>query len=177
MSQLRDDQLTARAATGDLQAFEALVRRYQLPIYRLCLRMLGNRADAEEAAQDTFLMAWRALSRFRGESLFSTWLYRIATNRCLKHLQRRLETDGPLPERASDYGNPEEELEADQRLRATTAAIGRLTPEQRAVFLLREVEGMQYGEIAAVMGITVSAVKSRLSRARVELANSLEAGS
>jgi RNA polymerase sigma-70 factor (ECF subfamily) len=174
VSEVNDHQLAARAGAGDLQAFEVLVRRYQLRIYRLCLRMIAERRDAEEAAQDTFLTAWRSMGRFRGESQFSTWLYRIATNRCLKHLQRRPDPAARLPERPSSHGNPEAELDADQQLRATTAAINRLTPEQRAVFLLRHVEAMNYDQIAAVMGITMSAVKSRLNRARVELAGSLE---
>ncbi len=166
--------LVARAVDGDLRAFEVLVRRHQRPIFRLCLGMLGDHRDAEEAAQDTFFMAWRAIGRFRGDSKFSTWLYRLATNRCLKHLGRRPAPSVELADRPGTHGNPEAELEADQRLRATAAAITQLTPQQRAPFLLREVDGLTYGEIAEVLGVTMTAVKSRLNRARVDLARTLD---
>jgi RNA polymerase sigma-70 factor (ECF subfamily) len=174
VSELREPQLVTRAAEGDVNAFEELVRRYQLPIYRLCLGMLGNRHDAEDAAQDAFLTAWRAVGRFRGESKFSTWLYRLAVNRCLRQLSRRPAPAGEITERAGSLGDPEAEFEAVERMGAIAAAVGRLTPEQRVPFILREVEGLTYNEIAEVLGVTMTAVKSRLNRARVELARLLD---
>jgi RNA polymerase sigma-70 factor (ECF subfamily) len=174
VSELREPQLVARAADGDLQAFEVLVRRYQLPIFRLCLGMLGNRHDAEDAAQDAFLTAWRAIGRFRGESKFSTWLYRLAVNRCLRHLARQTAQSDELTDRAGTLGDPEAEFEAVQRLEDIAAAVAKLTPEQRVPFILREVEGLTYNEIAEVLGVTMTAVKSRLNRARVELARLLD---
>lgn len=174
MSELREPQLVARAAEGDLGAFEELVRRHQLPIFRLCLGMLGNRHDAEDAAQDSFLTAWRAIGRFRGESKFSTWLYRLAVNRCLRQLSRRPARTEQLTDHVGSLGNPEGEFEAVERVEDIAAAVARLTPEQRVPFILREVEGLTYNEIAEVLGVTMTAVKSRLNRARVELARLLD---
>ena len=174
MSELSDPLLVARATEGDLAAFEVLVRRYQVRIFRLCLGMVGNHSDAEDAAQDVFFTAWRSIGRFRGDSQFSTWLYRVAVNRCLKHLGRRPPATHLIPERAGTLGNPEAELEADERLRATASALAELTVEQRTPLLLRDVEGLTYGEIAEVLGVTVTAVKSRLNRARVQMARTLD---
>ena len=174
VSELRDCLLVARAADGDLRAFEVLVRRYQLRIFRLCVGMLGNRNDAEDAVQETFFTAWRAIGRFRGEAKFSTWLYRIAANRCLKHLARQPTPIGHPTERAGNLGNPEAEFEARERLHVIAKAVDRLTPAQRAPLLLREVEGLTYAEVAQILGVTVPAVKSRLNRARVELARALD---
>jgi len=174
VSEPGEPMLVARAAGGDLQAFEALVRRYQLPIFRLCLGILGNRSDAEDAAQDTFFTAWRALGRFRADARFSTWLYRLATNRCLKQLSRRPVPSVELTERPGSHGQPEAEYEARQRLEATAAAVARLSPERRVPLILREVEGLSYNEIAEVLGVSMTAVKSRINRARGEVARTLD---
>ena len=115
-----------------------------------------------------------AIGRFRGEAKFSTWLYRIAANRCLKHLARQPTPIGHPTERAGNLGNPEAEFEARERLHVIAKAVDRLTPAQRAPLLLREVEGLTYAEVAQILGVTVPAVKSRLNRARVELARALD---
>jgi RNA polymerase sigma-70 factor (ECF subfamily) len=169
-----DSVLVVRAANGDIDAYEQLVRRYQLSIYRHCLNMLGDEGDAAEATQDVFFTVWRALGRFRGDAAFSTWLYRITTNRCLKGLRlKRMETL-PLTEQPSSQGSPEGEFEGKQTDELVARAIASLTPDQRAALLLREVEGLTYEQIARVLGITVAAVKSRLNRARAEIAARLE---
>lgn len=173
MTRMSDERLAARAGAGDLDAFEQLLRRYHLRIYRLGLGIVGDSRDAEEAAQDTFFTAWRSLSRFRGDAKVSTWLYRIATNRCLKHLRRQVPPSAELVERTSRWGNPEAELEADESLRAVASGIAALSDDQRTVIVLREVQGLAYDEIAAVLGVSVTSVKSRLNRARVELARRL----
>jgi RNA polymerase sigma-70 factor (ECF subfamily) len=164
-------RLVARAAAGRLDAFEELVRRYQLPVYRVALRMLGDRADAEDAAQDAFLQAWQALPGFAGRSRFSTWLYRIVTNRCLniRRSARRIE---PLPEGLeveAPASRPDRIVEAASELEALAEAIARLSPEQRVPLVLRTFEGCSYEEIAGVLGISVAAVRGRLHRARLEL--------
>jgi RNA polymerase sigma-70 factor, ECF subfamily len=167
--------LVQRAAGGDVGAFEMLVRRYQLGVFRLCVRMLEDRQAAEDAAQDVFLVAWRSMGRFRGEAKFSTWLYRIATNRCLRELRRRAPTL-ELPEGlAATEGVPHLVVEAAEGLAAVGAAMGRLSLEQRMALLLREVEGLSYDQIAEVLGVSVAAVKSRIYRARVEVARDLGA--
>jgi RNA polymerase sigma-70 factor, ECF subfamily len=169
-----DTLLVIRAANGDVAAFEQLVRRYQLPIYRHCLNMLGNAGDADEAAQDVFFTVWRSLGRFRGDAAFSTWLYRIATNRCLKTLRQRPQPTAPLVEQKSSLGLPEGEFEGKQTGELVGRAVAALTPQQRTVLLLREVEGLPYEQIAGVLGVSVAAVKSRLNRARVEIAMAME---
>ena len=163
--------LVARAAAGRLDAFEELVRRYQLPVYRVALRMLGDRADAEDAAQDAFLQAWQALPGFAGRSRFSTWLYRIITNRCL-NIRRSARRTAPLPEGLegeAPASRPDQIVEAASELEALAEAIARLSPEQRAPLVLRTFEGCSYEEIAGVLGISVAAVRGRLHRARLEL--------
>ncbi len=150
-------ELVAKAREGDLDAFDALVRAHSAAVYRVALRLLGDPADAEDAAQDTFLQAWRSLGRFRGQSSFSTWTYRIVTNRCLNLLRARRET-----------------AELDQA--APSSAPG---PEQvvvaRSEFLvLREFEGCTYEEIAEILDLSVPAVKSRLHRARVEVLEAMQ---
>ena len=176
MSAPSDLLLVQRAAGGDVGAFEMLVRRYQLRVVRLCVRMLGDRHAAEDAAQDVFLVAWRSMGRFRGDAKFSTWLYRIATNRCVRELRRRPAPTVELPEGlAATEGIPHLAVEAAEGLAAVGAAIGRLSLEQRVPLLLREVEGLPYDQIAEVLGVSVAAVKSRIYRARVEVARDLGA--
>ncbi|MGH9066408.1 MAG: RNA polymerase sigma factor [Acidimicrobiales bacterium] len=163
------------AAAGDLVAFEALVRATQDRTFRLCLRMLGNRDDAEDATQDALVQAWSSLDRYRGQSSFSTWLYRISVNRCLDRLRARRPTeplDDDLP--SVPVTGPDRVAEGRAQLAALESAVRALTPEQRAAFVLREVEGASYSEIAEVLGISVAAVKSRLNRARSELVRAME---
>lgn len=171
-----DTHLIRAAQAGDLAAFELLVDRHGVGVYRVALRMLGNEADAEEAAQDAFVQAWRALDRFRAESAFATWMYRIVTNRCLDALAAR-RAEEPLDERAETAAPDDLEAVVDGRERwaALVGAIGALSAEQRAALVLREFEGLSYEEIADVLGVTVGAVKGRLHRARLELMQRLTA--
>jgi RNA polymerase sigma-70 factor, ECF subfamily len=164
-----DRFLVGAAQAGDLHAFEALVSRHQDAVYRVALRMLGSKVDAEDAAQDTLVLAWRALSTFRGESEFSTWLYRIVTNRCLKARAARHPTEA-LPEVLIDRDrDPAEALVRSERLRALARAVLALPAEQRAALVLRELEGLSYEQIARALGVTVPAVKGRIHRARLGL--------
>lgn len=155
------------ARAGDVEAFEALVRRYQLPMYRVALRMLASEGDAEDATQEAFILAWQNLARFRGESAYSTWLYRIVINRCLSARASHRPSE-PLEElMLVGGGDPVEITERRQRWSAIVEAVRALPSEQRAALVLREFEGLSYAEIAAVLGITVAAVKGRIHRARL----------
>jgi RNA polymerase sigma-70 factor (ECF subfamily) len=167
--QFDDAYLVARAQAGHLGAFEVLVERYQVRVYRMALRMLANPHDAQDAAQDAFVQAWKGLASFRGDSAFSTWLYRIITNRCLKFLRDRPRTQPLVDTYEAPASRPDELAEANARRDALRAAITTLRPEQRAALVLREFEGCTYEEIAAILAITVPAVKGRLHRARLEL--------
>ena len=165
-----DVQLVRAAQAGDVAAFEELVGRHELRVYRVALRMLGSESDAEDAAQESFVQAWRALSRFRGDSAFSTWLYRIVTNRCLAVLSSPARQGEPLTGTEMDLRpGPEAVAVERDRFRAMKAAIIELTPEQRAPFVLREFEGLSYETIGEVLDLTPGAVKGRLHRARLEL--------
>jgi RNA polymerase sigma-70 factor, ECF subfamily len=164
-----DAQLVTRAQAGRLDAFEELVRRYRQPSYQVALRMLGDAADAEDATQDAFVQAWRSLAGFRAEAAFSTWMHRIVINRCLNVLRARRRTE-PLPVgREAPASRPDRIVEARWEVEDLKLAIARLNPEQRAPFVLRELEGRSYQEIAEVLELSVPAVKSRLHRARLEV--------
>lgn len=181
-----DSRLVERAQAGDVRAFEALIRRYERWVFTLALRMVGDRGEAEDVAQDVFLKAFTGLSGFRGSSRFSTWLYAIASHHCLNHLTARARR--PVPEsslRAAGSGDDDPpgpvEREADQGPRADDllerqetahqvqqAMLG-LTEDHRLVLVLREIQGLSYEEIAAAIGVEVGTVRSRLHRARMAL--------
>ena len=163
-----DDRVLVQAArAGDVDAFAALVRRHQDAVYRVALRVLGSRSDAEDAAQDTFVQAWRGLERFRGDSAVSTWLYRIVTNRCLNLLAARRPTEPLHWDAPSVDDDPAHVAEQRERFTAVTAAVGSLPAEQRVALVLREVEGLSYDEIADVLELSLPAVKGRIHRARL----------
>ncbi len=165
-----DDRLLVGAARrGDLEAFDVLVRRHQAPVYRLALRMLGSEADAEDAAQEAFVQAWRSLERFRGDSAFATWMYRIVTNRCLNALAARRPVEGLTDRYPEPAGDPAEVAERRARLRAVADGVLTLPPEQRAALVLREFQGLSYEEVAQVLGVSLAAVKGRIHRARLRL--------
>ena len=179
--------LVDRAKAGDVRAFEALVRRYERWVFTLALRMVGNRGDAEDLAQEVFLKAYRGLQGFRGGSRFSTWLYAIASHHCLNHLAgrdtraRRAERTGSfadgkggiLPsavDRVADASpGPDAVLERHELARAIQNELVQLTEHHRIVIILRDIQGMSYEDIAATLGVELGTVRSRLYRARMEL--------
>ncbi len=169
-----DHEWARLAQQGDRRAYDALVRRHQDRVYRHLLYMTGSREDALELAQEAFIRAWEALPAWRPQAQFRTWLLRIASNGALDALRRRkvvafaaLDEDYDAP---SEAPGPEAQLAASQELRALDAALLKLTPEQREIVLLREVEGLSYDELAALLEIDPGTVKSRLARARAALA-------
>jgi RNA polymerase sigma-70 factor (ECF subfamily) len=169
-----DSELIELARSGDRAAYGVLVRRHQDRIHRHLLNLTGSREEALELAQEVFIKAWQALPDWRPEAQFHTWVYRIASNAALDLLRRRkvvrfvpLDDDYDAP---ADQPGPEAQLQARQGLRRLDAALARLSPEQREIVLLREVEGLSYDELAATLRIDVGTVKSRLARARAALA-------
>jgi RNA polymerase sigma-70 factor (ECF subfamily) len=179
-----DQALVAKAKTGDYQAFEALVNRYEGKVYRLAMRMLRNQEDAEDALQEAFLQVYRGLEGFEGRSAFSTWLFRLATNVCLMKIRHRgteparllpLEEylprheEGEHPQIQDWPDKPEEVLLNKESRQKMLEALERLPAEYRAVFILRDVEGLSNVEAGEALGISVAAVKSRLHRARLTL--------
>jgi RNA polymerase sigma-70 factor (ECF subfamily) len=160
------------ARRGESWALERLYRCYQPQVYALCYRLLGRAHDAEDATQTTFVRAFSALPRFRGDSTARTWIYRIATNEALAILRRR--RDGP--ELLEDTASTEDGATAVVERIAVRAALDRLSPDHRTILVLRLWEEMSYVEIAGVLGISLPAVKMRLSRAREEFRKHYEAG-
>lgn len=171
---LDEATLVARARDRDIGAFETLVRRYERRIYALCLRILGGmNAEAEDVTQEVFLTAWRRLPDIEQDGAFGGWLYRTATNQCLNLLRRRRPTAEFDEQTAPVTGGGDDPARVAQNaaaMTALTAALARLPPQQRACWLLREVHGRSYEEIAHLMGTTTGAVRGRIARARIELA-------
>ncbi|SDW62968.1 RNA polymerase sigma-70 factor, ECF subfamily [Amycolatopsis xylanica] len=170
---LDDATLVARARDGDTNAYEQLVRRYQGPMYRLAMRMLASTGDAEDVVQEVFLTAWRRLGQLQEDAAFVGWLYRATTNRCLNVIRaRKPVAEVELDEHAAvgSAGRPERAAETSAQLAALTDALALLTPEQRACWLLREVHGRSYQEIAQVLNTTATAARGRIARARAQLA-------
>jgi RNA polymerase sigma-70 factor, ECF subfamily len=168
-----DADLVSRAQAGRLDAFEELVRRHRLGAYRVALRMLGDESDAEDATQDAFVQAWRKLAGFRADAAFSTWMHRIVTNRCLNMLRARRRTEPLAEDQEAPASRPDRIAEGRWQIEDLKRAIGRLTPEQRAPLVLRELEGLSYEEIAETLELSIPAVKSRLHRARLELLSAM----
>jgi RNA polymerase sigma-70 factor, ECF subfamily len=168
---LDDLTLVVRAQEGDVRAFEILARRHQRALYRLAVRLTGDPAEAADALQEALLDAWRNLDRFRGDAAFSTWMYRIVTNRCVAALRRRRpvpEADAGTYVAASDF--PEQAADLDVELAALGRAVLDLPDDQRVCWVLRELEGMGYAEIVEITGVGDVAVRGRVYRARVRLA-------
>jgi len=165
-----DTLLVVRAAEGDEDAFAALVQGHAPVLIRLATRLLGTVAEAEDAVQDAFLSAWRRLPEFQGQASFATWMYRIVTNRCLNVLRARrpvapLEAAGEMPA-AEHATSPARITEARDAVRELREALDLLSAEQRACWVLRELDGRSYEFIAGAVGISQEAVRARVFRAR-----------
>ena len=178
---MTEQELVLQAKAGDAAAFEQLMLASQDRVYTLCLRMTGDREDALDLAQETFLNAWRGLPSFQGNSSFSTWVYRLASNACIDFLRKRKrrqqgesphsldDEEAPLPEPADPRGSPEEELERRELRRAVERGLQALPDHHRQVLVMRELSGMSYQEIGAVLDLDLGTVKSRIARARLAL--------
>ncbi|TCP56917.1 RNA polymerase sigma-70 factor (ECF subfamily) [Tamaricihabitans halophyticus] len=174
---LDDLTLVSRARDGDTRAYEQLVRRYQGQMYRLAVRMLGSASDAEDAVQDVFLSVWRKLDQLNDDAAFVGWLYRSTTNRCLNLIRARkpsADVDLESTESAAGYTDPVRAAEVGAQLTALAAALLKLTAEQRTCWLLREVHGRSYDEIAGIVESSTASVRGRIARARAQLAEVMQ---
>lgn len=169
--------LIARARGGDREAFGALVEQYRDNVYRLTYRMCGNPYDADEAAQEAFVAAWRALPNFRGDAKFSTWLYRLATNAAIDLMRREkrhhASAESEMPDIADDRESPQESVERTEQQEAVQKALSALSEEYREILLLRYMEELDYSEIAEVLHLPSGTVKSRINRAKAALKSAL----
>jgi RNA polymerase sigma-70 factor (ECF subfamily) len=177
-----DGELVERARRGDREAFRVLVERYQRKVAALAIGMLRNREDALDVVQDTFTKAYQSLDKFKGDSSFYTWIYRIGVNLCIDHQRREGRyvqlgtdsedaTDDVVPPSAEDLerDEPFEQARSAELGARLVEAINELTPEHRAVILLREVDGLSYEEISQVLACPKGTVMSRLHYARRHL--------
>jgi len=187
---IANEELVRRAKAGDLAAFEELVSRHERQVYSLAFRILQSPHDAEDVTQQAFLSAVENLAKFREESSFATWLYRIATFAALKVIRKRKGLDTvsleeatepqedydsiPHPEYIADWKqSPGQLVERNETRRLLDDALAKLDEKHRLVFLLRDVEGLSVNETAAALGLTGSNVKMRLLRARLQLREEL----
>lgn len=178
-----DTELVRQAQSGDTAAFDQLVGRYRSRIFGMIYNMVHNEQDAWDLAQDSFVKAWKSLARFRGQSSFYTWLYRIVMNVTIDSLRKKqvrgaTEFDDAIQLKEIDPASrtvphadalPHENLENQEIRSRIDAAIAELSPEHRAVILMKEIEGMQYHEIAESLGCSIGTVMSRLFYARKKL--------
>jgi RNA polymerase sigma-70 factor, ECF subfamily len=180
--------LVTRCQAGDTEAFDELVTRYRTRVFGMIYNMVHSEQDAWDLAQDSFLKAWKSIRRFRGRSSFYTWIYRIVMNVTIDWLRKKQVKGGgsefddaiqlkeiepasktvPKPESL-----PYETMERSEIRSRIDKAIAQLSPEQRAVILMKEIEGMQYHEIAEALGCSIGTVMSRLFYARKKLQNLL----
>ena len=190
VQQRSDEELVRLFQEGDRYAFEMLVRRYQNLAFTVCRRYLNNPEVAEETAQDVFVNLYRKLHKFRGESSFKSWFYRVLVNHChnkhkalvrrKQHLHDSIDAHVSDDERSRpvelvDGGlDPEARLSAQRQQEQIEEALQRIGEEGRMVLLLREGQGMTYEEIAEALSIRVGTVKSRIHRARAELKTQIE---
>lgn len=182
MTELWDDHDLVRACReGDAKAFDALVRRYQDRLYPAILRLLGSEEDARDVLQDAFVRAYIKLDQFQGTSSFYTWIYRIAINLAVSRHRRRhprlfvfrnhaRPADNPAnPVDTSQEVDPGAVFDRSERDEQIRQALAALSPEHRAVVVLKDLEDHRYEEISAILNIPVGTVRSRLHRARCEL--------
>ncbi|MDZ7315840.1 MAG: sigma-70 family RNA polymerase sigma factor [candidate division KSB1 bacterium] len=182
---MTDEEFVRAAQDGDYAGFDALVRKYQDRIFGICLLFLDDRNDADDAAQEVFIKAYRSLSRFKGKAQFSTWLYRIAVNHCLNLLRARrrrkmLTLFSRLRAREKLYlmetaggEDPHMRMEQEEIEQKVAKAIESLPDDQKTALILHRYEGLSYQEIAGVMGVSVACIESRLFRAKKKLAELL----
>lgn len=184
---MTDEELVRAAQEGDYAGFDALVRKYQDRIFGVCLLFLNDRDDADDAAQEVFIKAYRNLSRFKGKAQFSTWLYRIAVNHCLNLVRARrrrkmltlfsrLKSTEKLHLLETAGGeDPQMRMEQTEIEQKVAKAIELLPDDQRTALILHRYEGLSYQEIAGVMGVSVACIEARLFRAKKKLAKLLGA--
>ncbi len=180
MDERPDAELVRRAAEGDDAAFDELVRRYSGRIYGLLARLVGDAALAEDAAQETFVRAWRAIGRFRGDAKFTTWLYRIAVNEGNRILAREARRelvlyDDVMLEVPDLTADTHSQVETGELRAQIEAGLAELPEHYRAAILLRDVEGFSNEEAAEILELNLRNFKSRLHRGRMALRERLEA--
>lgn len=181
---INDRRLIADCLAGQTSAFGELVRRHQDRLYNAIYRVVENAEDAYDVVQEAFLNAYQSLNSFKGDAEFFTWLYRIAFNAAISLKRKRKavlrfdwglgEKGGPEPIDESAFSQPGMAMERSEEDASLQTALNRLSPEHRAVLVLKDLEGQKYEEIAEILDVPIGTIRSRLHRARVELRELLE---
>ena len=176
---MTEQELIGAARQGDEGAFEELVRQYEKRVYHLALRMCGDQEDAWEIAQEAFLSVWRGLRFFRGESAFSTWVYRLTSNAAIDYLRRQnrqkalegvsLDDQETLAEPQDQSPSPQRQAELGELRENLQEGLMALSAEHRQVLLLRELQGLSYEEIGRELDLDLGTVKSLIARGREKL--------
>ena len=177
--------LIEKARDGDISAFEKLISLYEKKIYNYCYRMTNNHEDAEDLAQEVFIKVYRNLNKFKGNSKFSTWIYRIAYNTCVdKYRKKRKAKIFSLDyfndegvgnmQPVSDNPLPEDEVIQKERYERIQACIASLKPKYKTVIILRDIQNYSYEEIAEILQLPLGTVKSHINRARAALTDALK---
>ena len=174
---MNEDKLITRAAKGDASAFNELLGMHEKKMYAVCLRMCANTEDAQDCLQEAMLRIFRSISSFKGQSTFSTWVYRVTMNTCLDELRKKknkqsTSLDGLLEtgwSPANEDDTPERHAIAGEKREAIRSAIAELPEDMRSAIVLRDVQGFSYDEISSILGINVGTIKSRISRGREKL--------
>lgn len=174
---MNEEKLISRAAKGDAAAFNELLGVHEKKMYAVCLRMCMNHEDAQDCLQEAMLRIYRSISGFKGQSSFSTWIYRVTMNTCLDELRKKknkqttsldsLLDTGWSP--SDDYDTPEHHAISGEKKKAIQNAISELPEDMRSAIVLRDIEGFSYDEISDMLGINVGTIKSRISRGREKL--------
>jgi len=176
MSKPDDTDLVTRTLEGDRRAFEALIGRYERPVYNAAFRMLNDSDDARDVAQTVFLKAYEKLGDFNPEFRFFSWIYRIALNESVNHLNRRGRTEELAEEPAAGEAGPDDEVDREMQSRRLQVALMRIKPDYRAVIVLKHFLDCNYSEISQILDIPEGKVKSRLYSGRQLLKDALASG-
>src|SRR4029077_10373742 len=173
--QIQDLELVHRSQAGDTEAFGELVTKYRTKIFSMVCCIVGNENDAWDIAQEGFLKAWRSIHRFEGRSSFYTWLYRLTVNLAIESLRRKgrreeVELDDAIP---CSLPSPSANYQRNEIRQHINAALAQLSPEHRAVIVLKEIEDLQYQEIAEILNLSIGTVMSRLFYGRKKLKSML----
>lgn len=176
MSKPDDTDLVTRTLEGDRRAFEALIGRYERPVYNAAFRMLNDSDDARDVAQTVFLKAYEKLGDFNPEFRFFSWIYRIALNESVNHLNRRGRTEELAEEPAAGEAGPDDEMDREMQSRRLQVALMRIKPDYRAVIVLKHFLDCNYAEISQILDIPEGKVKSRLYSGRQLLKDALASG-
>lgn len=171
-----EKQLVRKSREGDITAFEELIRSYEKRIFNIALKMVGNREDASDIAQEVCIKIFKSIGKFKEDSSFSTWVYRITSNVCVDQLRKRKNNVIPLAVSGEDGEYelpvadrdrlPDEIVESKETSALVRGCIQELPPEHKVIIVLRDIYGYRYEEIAKILNLSMGTVKSRLNRAR-----------